>query len=305
MKLLIIRSGALGDTLMLMPLISALSGEHEITILGRKPGIDFLESCVEQCIDIERGRWHRLFSRVSDIDIPCPQVDHVIAFINDKENIVVENLSHLFSVSKINIFPPFPAPESQTHVALYMAGALQSSGIAIDPRSAIDATLNKPVIQSSEGGGNKVVLHPGSGSEKKNYSPDFWFRLVEQIKKSNPDSSFDMCFLLGPAEEDIFSLVERKAAELGAEIACPYGQELISLLNKACLYIGHDSGVTHLAAMLGVNTVALFKNSSVEYWRPLGPFVKIVSEEGNEESILEVTVGEASAFLKNAGYNHK
>ena len=80
MKLLIIRAGALGDTLMLMPLINALKG-YRIDILGRKPGIDYLEPYVDQCIDIERGGWHRLFSQETDFADPLFNADHVIAFI--------------------------------------------------------------------------------------------------------------------------------------------------------------------------------------------------------------------------------
>ena len=295
MKILIIRSGALGDTLMLMPLINALS-DHKIIVLGRKPGIDYLEPYVRQCFDIERGGWHRLFIRGSDIDMPCPQVDNVIAFINDKENIVSGNLNHLFPFSKINIFPPFPDPGSKAHVVIHMLSCLKSAGIPVDPQAAFNAALNQPAMKSGKAKRKKTVLHPGSGSMKKNYSPDFWFNLSARIKSAGP--SMDIYFLLGPAEEEIFHIVEKKAGECDAEIICPVGKELLSTLNNTLLYIGHDSGVTHLAAMLGINTIALFKNSSIYQWRPLGPSVKIIESGGDEESILKRTVGEAISFLK-------
>ncbi len=297
MKLLIIRSGALGDTLLLMPLINALS-EHQIIILGRKPGIDYLEPYVDQCIDIERGGWHRLFSPESGIDIPCPRVDHVFAFVNDSEQILSGNLTHQFPDSKIDIFPPFPDPDSKDHVAFHMACAFQSAGIPVNPGAIIEAAFNKPVMRSNRGAGKKIILHPGSGSKKKNYPPDFWFNLLEQIKK-NHGLYMDICFLLGPAEEDIFSIIEKKAGRYNAEVICPVGEELLSTLNNSYLYIGHDSGVTHLAAMLGINTIALFKNSSIDQWRPLGPSVKIIDPNESPDMILQNTATEIQAILCN------
>lgn len=299
LKILIIRAGALGDTLMLMPLIRALSEDNQIIILGRKPGIDYLEPYVKQCINIERGGWHRLFGRDSNIDISCPQVDRIVAFINDKENIVSENILHMFPDSKIKIFPPFPDPDLKTHVAIHMLKSLQSAGIPVDPQTAFDETTNRPVMKSKRVTGKKIVFHPGSGSKKKNYSPEFWLDLSTRLKKENPDPSIEICFLLGPSEEDFSPLVERKAEAYGSEIViCPNKKKLLSILNRACLYIGHDSGVTHLAAMLGVNTIALFKSSSIDQWRPLGPSVKVIEAGSNEKDILEKVAGEAISFIK-------
>lgn len=296
MKLLIIRSGALGDTLLLMPLINALKG-HQVIILGRKPGIDYLEPYVKQCIDIERGGWHRLFIRDSNIDITRPQVDQVAAFVNDEEGVVSANLCHMFAGSKINVFSPLPGPDSKIHIVLYMAYALQSAGIPVNPQAIVDAALKKPVMRLNKGAGKKIVLNPGSGSKKKNYSIDFWFDLANRIRR-NCGPSANLCFLTGPAEEELIPLIERNAKECNAETAlCPVGDALISILNKTFLYIGHDSGVTHLAAMLGINTIALFKNSPVSQWRPLGPLVRIIAEDGGEEDALKVTAVEAFSFI--------
>lgn len=297
MNILIIRAGALGDTLMLMPLINGLSG-HRIITAGRKPGIDYLGPYADQIIDIDRGGWHGLFSPGSNIDINCPRVDHVTAFINDRDNIVSENLKGLFPFSKINIFPPFPGPGSKTHVALHMLQSLHSSGIPVDPSAAFNASINQPAMGSKRVKGKKIILHPGSGSKKKNYQPDFWFDLSARLKKEKPDPSADVCFLLGPAEEDLIPLVKEKAAELNTEVVVPYKEELLSILNNTFIYIGHDSGVTHLAAMLGVNTLALFKNSSVDQWHPLGPCVTVIQHEKNENKLLEIVLSEVIRVLK-------
>jgi ADP-heptose:LPS heptosyltransferase len=45
---------------------------------------------------------------------------------------------------------------------------------------------------------------------------------------------------------------------------------LASLLSEAGLYLGNDSGVTHLAAACGAEVVALFRREFASAWRPLG-----------------------------------
>ncbi len=286
MKILLIRAGALGDTLMLMPCIDALKKEHQIAVAGRNPGIAFLAPYTNECFDMERGGWHKLFVSGDDIDLPVTHADHVIAFVNDRDNLFAANLKKVFRHADINIFPPFPEEGSETHVALYMLRKIKSAGINIDCESQFQIACRKPLIQKLQAGGSRIMLHPGSGSEKKNYSADFWFELASAVKDRLPSKSSEILFLLGPAEEQKFGLFKQKAEELDAGIIiCPDNRSLLELLKESCLYIGHDSGVTHLAAMMGINTVVLFKNSSPACWHPLGPGVKVIKSGEDIKSI--------------------
>ena len=297
-KLLIVRAGALGDTLMLLPSINAFKKDYEIIILGKNPGISYLEPFADQCIDMERGGWHRLFSRGADISTFSLQADHVIAFIYDDEKIVSDNLSRLFPDKKVDIFPPFPDPDSKIHVALYMACSIRSTGIPFDYKASFDAAFTKPLIHSNTGKEKKILLHPGSGSKKKNYPPEFWFELLNLIKMERALKYTDIFFMLGPAEENLVSVIEEKAKGFNAGIYLfPEKEELLSILSSTYLYIGHDSGVTHLAAMLGVNTIALFKDSSIIQWHPIGPSVKIIGPDRNAERILKKTIREAVSLF--------
>ncbi|NLA75975.1 MAG: glycosyltransferase family 9 protein [Deltaproteobacteria bacterium] len=294
MKILIIRAGALGDTLMLMPFINAMRGEHEIIIAGRSPGIEYLDPWADKCIDLERGEWHRLYSPGAMFDTLSPAPDQVTGFLTDREYIVKDNLSYLIPDAKISIFPPFPATGSKTHVALYMAEAIQSTGIRIDPLNAFNEAFKKPLIRSEKGRGWNIVIHPGSGSMKKNYSPEFWLDLLRGIRKENLPGSLKVTVLIGPAEEKIIRRFDRKA-----DIFISHNRkELLSILDNTSLFIGHDSGVTHLAAMMGINTIALFRGSSIKNWQPLGPFVKVVEEKGNIKKIQNKVLTLISDMLR-------
>ena len=179
LKILIIRAGALGDTLMLMPCINALKKRHKVTVVGRNPGIAFLVPYADECIDMERGGWHKLFTfRKRYRAVTPPHADHVIAFINDTDNLVSSNLEKIFPDAKINLFPPFPEEESGMHVAFYMLHAVNSAGIYFDCKAQFHEACIRPLMKKSKAGGKMIVLHPGSGSVKKNYSKSFWIELA-------------------------------------------------------------------------------------------------------------------------------
>jgi len=77
----------------------------------------------------------------------------------------------------------------------------------------------------------------------------------------------------------------------------PELEQLLSILTQAPLYVGHDSGITHLAAKLGTPTIALFKNSSVQQWRPLGPRVRVVESEKNRKTLMRKVLEEAGKCI--------
>ena len=78
----------------------------------------------------------------------------------------------------------------------------------------------------------------------------------------------------------------------------PDWETLISLLSESPLYIGHDSGITHLAAMHGNPTIALFKNSSIYQWKPIGPAVRVIEDKLSRTDLIWETLKKADELLK-------
>jgi heptosyltransferase-3 len=281
-RILLIRAGALGDTLMLMPAIRHLRKKAEIILAGRYPGIDFLRPYVDQCIDLERSGWHGLFmERARQPGPSMAMSDYVVAFLNDPEGNVLENLKAWFPSASVNMFPVFPPEENKIHMALYMAQSIKAAGIPIDPGPCIKDSLKTPLMagRHSYPRDGRIVLHPGSGSRDKNYPPELWLEIIKGLKDRSHKRSNRIVVLLGPAEEGLLSFFREAVSQMDARlIYCPERDALIELLGQAALYIGHDSGVTHLAAMMGVRVIAIFREGSPEQWRPLGPEVKIIRD---------------------------
>ncbi|MDD1763082.1 MAG: glycosyltransferase family 9 protein, partial [Methanothrix sp.] len=181
----------------------------------------------------------------------------------------------------VSLFPVFPPEEDTTHIASYMARSIESAGLLMNAgcvfEDAFKTAFMAPETPIAEELG-PVVIHPGSGSRKKNYPPAFWLELIKGIKSEQLDNSQKIIMLLGPAEEDIIKFFRDNLNDGDVELkVLPSTEELTSILGRASVYIGHDSGVTHLAAMLGIHVIALFKDSRIDQWRPLGPNVRIIA----------------------------
>jgi ADP-heptose:LPS heptosyltransferase len=102
-----------------------------------------------------------------------------------------------------------------------------------------------------------AVIHPFSGSAKKNWPLDRFRELAGRL-----DLPVRWC--AGP--EEPLDGAER-FEDLGA---------LARWMSEASLYVGNDSGVTHIAAACGVPTVAVFGASDPSVWAPRGERVRVV-----------------------------
>lgn len=302
MKALIIRPAALGDTLLLMPAIAHLGPLAEVTLVGRRPGLNFLRPYVQHCVDYEGAGWHRLFLDRVDPHrpIPIPETDVVVAFLTDPDALVESNLKIHLPDSPIYIFPPFPLKHDRTHVALYIAQCLEKAGLPVDAEKAFEEACKRPLVkEKSESLGEKTVLHPGSGGQKKNHPPKFWHELIKSMREEFPGAKKHV-LLLGPAEESLSSFFREKGVDDSIELLLsPDREAMTSLFKEAVLYVGHDSGITHLAAMHGIPTIALFKGSSIHQWRPLGPKVRVIKNQRNGSDLIARTLEEIRRVLCN------
>lgn len=113
-----------------------------------------------------------------------------------------------------------------------------------------------------------LALHPGSGSPSKN-----WEGMCELAQWWMFATGGTAVILLGPAE------VERgwrRPDGSPAVVAQPLDR-LAALLERADVYVGNDSGVTHLAGLVGTPGVALFGPTDPEVWGPLGGRIRVLA----------------------------
>ena len=298
---LIIRPGALGDTLMMLPALADLAPATLVTFLGRRPGIDFLSGHVDRVMDMEGGGWHRLFlEEPGPGPLPASRADAVVAFLVD--DTVRKNLKHHFPQKPVHLFETLPEPGEPIHVALHVARKLAQAGLPLDPDRAFRRPAEKGLLAPRGAGsatrGGPLVLHPGSGSRQKNFPWSFWRSLLSGILGCPETRNRPVALVLGPAEEELLGPVQETS--LGDSIRVllrPGPEDLSRVLQDASLFVGHDSGVTHLAALHGTPTLALFRASDPVQWRPLGPRVRVLQKAGPSADFVAQALDAAVSLL--------
>jgi heptosyltransferase-3 len=286
LRVLIIRPSALGDTVLLAPALYTIGKMAELTLVGRRPGIDFLKPLVTRCVDFETGGWHVLFrDKPNCKQLHLPEVDVVISFLSNPSSTTAGNLELLMKEIPVFAFPPFPPQGETIHVASYLASCLKNSGLPADPDAALEQARKKGLLRGEEPvrPESMIVIHPGSGSKRKNLSPESWIDLITMRELARFEKRV---LLLGPAEQERYHVFSNKLKGIDLEIVTsPSSETLLSLLKAASLYLGHDSGITHVAALLGISTIAIFMNSNPAQWAPLGPDVTVISNFESPEQI--------------------
>ena len=125
--------------------------------------------------------------------------------------------------------------------------------------------LRKP--EPPTGRGQFAIVHPGSGSPEKCWPLKNFLALIGLLDRKGIKG-----FLVtGEAEERMERTI------LDSELPCgwlwlrrPPLVKLAELLEEAAVYVGNDSGVTHLAAACGTRGLAIFRNDFEAAWRPYG-----------------------------------
>jgi len=105
-----------------------------------------------------------------------------------------------------------------------------------------------------------IAIQPFSGSPRKNWPLSSFLELAAQLPLAAE-------WTAGPEEELPVPLAPVRFTNL---------LDLAKWLQGARLYIGNDSGITHLAAAVGVKTLALFGETRPETWAPRGSNVTVV-----------------------------
>ena len=133
-----------------------------------------------------------------------------------------------------------------------------------------------------------LCLHPGSGSKQKNWSKENFLEVARSVFQ---DRHLPSVVLIGPAERNQSAFWTKAAAPF---ITVLEGLPLLKtarILRKAAVFVGNDSGITHLAAALGVPVAALFGPTDPNRWAPRGRDVQILMQPVSPRQVLSALAG--------------
>jgi ADP-heptose:LPS heptosyltransferase len=114
-------------------------------------------------------------------------------------------------------------------------------------------------------GERALAIHPGSGGAAKN-----WEGMAEVASTWRRDGG-SVVAIFGPAELERGTTIPADAIVAGEPLT-----RVAAVLHRAHRYLGNDSGISHLAGLVGANAVVVFGDSDPTIWAPSGAGVRIV-----------------------------
>lgn len=259
MRTLVVHLGGIGDFLLACPAVAHLAKDGPVELLGRAERLQLAVAggVAEAAHDFDAVDFSSVFSR------PTPRLreflepfDRAVIWIRDAAP--VEQAFREAGIPGVASFPGLPPGNWARHASEYYLDCLHAP-----PAPPIRLYLPEETPPMD------IVIHPGSGGQRKNWPFENFVALAEALTRAGRY----VTWCRGPAEE-------RFAYPEDAPLLSIHSlHELGRILSNTRIYIGNDSGITHLAAAVDCATIAIFGPTRPEIWAPIGPCVHIA--QGN------------------------
>ena len=280
-QILVIRTGAIGDTIVMSVVYQALRRHFphaSIEALGAMERLRLIHvpGYIDKITSIEAAGFAALF--VADAPFPerlrayLQRFDMILCYTFDPDHIVTNNLCKI-SAGHVYRFDPFPPQDANRHITAYLLDTLAVLGIAAQPLLPEIALPESaaPFPYSQE---LRVAMHPGSGSAEKNWAAANFAALAARLVNRYQAK---IVLLAGPAETENVQFIAHQLSPQALMLLRNLPLPAVAAELCAChLYIGNDSGLSHLAAAVGLPTIALFGPSNPQVWRPIGKQVVVL-----------------------------
>ncbi|MBY0312983.1 MAG: glycosyltransferase family 9 protein [Phycisphaerales bacterium] len=269
----IFHAGALGDHVLLWPLFRLLLNENpgrSLTLIAHTSharltaatlGSQFADPSRFRIASIESPHASRLWQ--PDTQVDCQQVDPhanvVLSFLADESTPGgAAWLANARATFPNALVISLAGPASPTHDRFWHEARSHPASL-VQPRHNPDGPIQ---------------LFTGAGGEHKRWPMNSWQALREAIRSHDPQ--IEVVTLAGPVEAERFTCDDRATFQALGGVICDDLLDLASTIARSRAFVGADTGPTHLAAQLGVPTLALFGPTDPNVWSPVGPAVRVL-----------------------------
>ena len=277
-RILVIRSGAIGDVILTLPALGALRHAFPLAaldLMGNPSRLMFARhpAYANQILDMEHWDLYRLFSPSATVSrrftTYLDTCEMVLAYLPVSDNSVAQRLRRLCA-GPVTVWSPHPSPglHSSAHllrpVEVFLSAPpdpcprIYLEPVAVEAAERFWRTTGLPDA-------GVIALHPGSGGSHKLWPVSGWQHVLAWAAQHR----IPCLIVSGPAERERVTALLRGAPAYhwpcAEQLPLPH---LAALLARCQVFVGHDSGITHLAAAVGISTLALFGPTDPLVWGP-------------------------------------
>ena len=277
-RLLVIRGGAIGDVILTLPALGALRQafpEAILDLMGNPNRLVLAQhpAYAHRLLDMERWDIYRLFSQGARVSAHLAAYlstcKMILAYLPVSDDIFAQRLRS-FCAGPVTVWSPHPPTglHCSEHLLRPVVARLSSPAhpcprIHLDPLAvAVAERFWRTVGLPATG---VIAVHPGSGGLHKLWPVAGWQQVLAWIAHHRLP-----CLLVsGPAERERVATLLQGAPPYPWPCAEQFPlPHLAALLARCHVFVGHDSGMTHLAAAVGTTTLALFGPTDPLVWGP-------------------------------------
>jgi heptosyltransferase III len=294
-RILVIRGGAIGDFILTLPAIRLLRDSFpaaHLEILGYRhiAALAEMSGYANATRSIEYAALSTFFNR--DGDLAPDLIDYfssfqqVVSYLFDPDEIFASNLRR---AGVRNLIVGSAKITGQEHAARQLARPLERLALYLENPAAFILPNEQRKVNRA-----LIAIHPGSGSEAKNWPLDRFVELTRELLRS--DEKRQLLLVGGEADEERVTKLVRALPNERVSVIKPLSlTKLASLLQNCALFIGHDSGISHLAAAVETPCLLLFGPTDPAIWAPANLQVRVL-----RVSSLTMTGIEVSQVVENA-----
>jgi heptosyltransferase III len=289
-RFLVIRGGAIGDFVLTLPALRLLREglpEVEIELLGYRHITELAVGrfYAKAARSIEYGALASFFAR--NADLPQELVDYfgsfdqILSYLYDPDEIFRNNLARCRQKDVLVGSPKF---HDQEHVSLQLARPLEQLALFLEnpaaelfPSMEDEARARALLPWSAE---KALLLHIGSGSPRKNWPARRWREIIDAWLEG--DEQRRVAVLAGESDAEALGDFGPISSERIWLVPPVELTTLAALARMIPRMMGHDSGISHIAAAVGARCLLLFGPTDPAIWAPLSPKVRVCRAESRE-----------------------
>jgi len=311
-RILVIRGGAIGDFILTLPALALLRDafpEAHIEILGYKHIVALAEGrfYADATRSIEYAPMAGFFNPKSELDPELcayfSSFDQVISYLYDPDAFFSGNLRR---AGVRNLLLADPRVGDHAHASDQLALPLQQLALFLLDEGArffpSDADMREARRLLPADPHPFVAIHPGSGGKQKTWSSGNWKALIARMRHRMPTARMA---IVGGESDDCALETLREAFHNDSQAIFLESLPLPVLgavFTLAHFFVGHDSGISHLAAAAGCPCVLLFGPTDPAIWAPRNESVTTLqSPTGSMDDIaLESVLAVIDSFATDA-----
>lgn len=276
---IVVRQGALGDFILSLPLLRALARQNApVCLITRRAYLPLLPpGCrCERWLDCDSASVASILAGDAPPDQLAECFQGAEAYLFLARDSQLEAVLRRYGVRNVTWLNP--RPTAPPHVAVRF---LREAGLPV-PADLLEQPLwPAPDPASASTPGRRCLwVHPGSGSARKNWPAAFFAKFAAAWQQ---DHGEEVLVSFGEADEVVRPTMLQALAALGVRYQFRTGMSLAELKDRlsgeAALFVGNDSGVSHLAAALGVPSLVFFRATDPAVWRPLGHCLALLPQD--------------------------